>query len=573
MNTPTLLNGLARRLVADNLLDAEIAKKALAQSAKEKIPFVQHLVINGLLDSRTIARAASEEFGAPLFDLDALSRDAIPDKLVDEKLIRKHHALPIMKRGTRLFLAVADPTDLHALDEIKFNTGLNTDAILVEADKLAAAIEKFLTAQDNLNDALGGLDDADLDNLDIQSVDDKAAGEDKASEADEAPIVKYINKVLLDAIKGGASDIHFEPYEKSYRVRFRTDGILQEVARPPVNLAGRMAARLKVMSQMDISERRLPQDGRIKLKVSKTRAIDFRVNTLPTLFGEKVVLRILDPSAAKLGIDALGYEDFQKKLYMDALAQSQGMILVTGPTGSGKTVSLYTGLNILNTPELNISTAEDPVEINLEGVNQVQMHTRIGFTFAEALRSFLRQDPDIIMVGEIRDLETAEIAIKAAQTGHLVLSTLHTNSAPETLTRLMNMGVPSFNIATSVSLIIAQRLARKLCPVCKKPATDIPPAILTEEGFDEIGIARSELQLFHPVGCQSCNGGYKGRLGVYEVVRITPAIANLIMEGGNSLQIARVAKEAGFNNLRTSALRKVAMGLTSLEEANRVTKD
>jgi len=572
MNTPVHLNGLARRLVADNLLDSEVARKALSQSAKEKIPFVQHLVNNGLLDSRTIAKAASEEFGAPLFDLDALSKDAIPDKLVDEKLIRKHHALPIIKRGTRLFLAVADPTDLHALDEIKFNTGLNTDAILVEADKLAIAIEKFLNAQENLNDALGGLDDGELD-LDIQGVDDKAAADDKTSEADEAPIVKYINKILLDAIKGGASDIHFEPYEKAYRVRFRTDGILHEVAKPPVNLATRMAARLKVMSQMDISERRVPQDGRIKLKVSKTRAIDFRVNTLPTLFGEKVVLRILDPSSAKLGIDALGYEDFQKKLYLDALAQSQGMILVTGPTGSGKTVSLYTGLNILNTPELNISTAEDPVEINLEGVNQVQMNNKVGLNFAEALRSFLRQDPDIVMVGEIRDLETAEIAIKAAQTGHLVLSTLHTNSAPETLTRLMNMGVPAFNIATSVSLIIAQRLARRLCSACKKPATDIPPAILTEEGFDEIGIPRAEFQLFHPVGCQNCNGGYKGRLGVYEVVRITPAIANLIMEGGNSLQIARAAKEAGFNNLRTSALRKVAMGLTSLEEANRVTKD
>jgi type IV pilus assembly protein PilB len=572
MNTSTHLNGLARRLVADNLIDPEIARKLLAQSAKEKTPFVHYLVSQALLDAKSIAQVASDEFGVPLFDLDSLSRDSIPEKLVDEKLIRKHHALPIMKRGTRLFLAVADPTDLHALDEIKFNTGLNTDAILVEADKLSAAIERFLTAQDNLNDALGGLDDADLESLDIQST-TGTSDDDETSEADEAPIVKYINKVLLDAIKGGSSDIHFEPYEKAYRVRFRTDGVLHEVAKPPVNLASRMAARLKVMSQMDISERRIPQDGRIKLKVSKTRAIDFRVNTLPTLFGEKIVLRILDPSSAKLGIDALGYEDFQKKLYLDALAQSQGMILVTGPTGSGKTVSLYTGLNILNTPELNISTAEDPVEINLEGINQVQMNPRVGLTFAEALRSFLRQDPDIVMVGEIRDLETAEIAIKAAQTGHLVLSTLHTNSAPETLTRLMNMGVPAFNIATSVSLIIAQRLARRLCSICKKPATDIPSNILTEEGFDDIGIPRSEFQLFHPVGCQNCNGGYKGRLGVYEVVRITPEIANLIMEGGNSLQIARVAKEAGFNNLRVSALRKVAMGLTSLEEANRVTKD
>ena len=575
MNNPAStasLNGLARRLVADNLLDAEIAAKTVTQAKKEGVPFVDMLVSKEILDARTIARVASEEFGSPVFDLSAINKDSIPLKLVDEKLIRKHHTLPIARRGNRLFLAVTDPTDLHALDEIKFNTGINTEAVLVEADKLRAAIEHYLNAQDgNLSDALGGLDE-NLDDLDIQSV-DNGSGNDEPSEADEAPIVKYINKVLLDAIKIGASDIHFEPYEKSYRIRFRTDGVLTEMSRPPVNLATRMAARLKVMSQMDISERRLPQDGRIKLKVSKTRAIDFRVNTLPTLFGEKIVLRILDPSSAKLGIDALGYEDDQKKLYMDALAQSQGMILVTGPTGSGKTVSLYTGLNILNTSEVNISTAEDPVEINLEGINQVQMNTKVGLTFAEALRSFLRQDPDIIMVGEIRDLETAEIAIKASQTGHLVLSTLHTNSAPETLTRLLNMGVPAFNVATSVSLIIAQRLARRLCTVCKKPATDIPPDILTQEGFDEIGIPRAEFQLFHPVGCDKCNGGYKGRVGVYEVVRITPLIANLIMEGGNSLQIARAAKEAGFNNLRVSALRKVAMGLTSLEEANRVTKD
>lgn len=571
---PIALNGLARRLVADNLLDAELAGKSIVQAKKEKIPFAQHLVVSGILDARTVARVASEEFGSPVFDLSALNLDSIPQKLVDDKLILKHHTLPIAKRGNRLFLAVTDPTDLHALDEIKFNTGINTEAVLVEADKLKIAIDKYLNSQEEtLGDALGGLDD-DLDDLDIEAVDQNTRPDDSGGlEADEAPIVKYINKVLLDAIKGGSSDIHFEPYEKSYRIRFRTDGVLEEMSRPPVNLATRMAARLKVMSQMDISERRLPQDGRIKLKVSKTRAIDFRVNTLPTLFGEKIVLRILDPSSAKLGIDALGYEDIQKKLYMDALAQSQGMILVTGPTGSGKTVSLYTGLNILNTSEVNISTAEDPVEINLEGVNQVQMNTRVGLTFAEALRSFLRQDPDIIMVGEIRDLETAEIAIKASQTGHLVLSTLHTNSAPETLTRLLNMGVPAFNVATSVSLIIAQRLARRLCSQCKKPAIDIPADILTEEGFDEIGIPRAEFQLFRPVGCEKCNSGYKGRVGVYEVVRITPVIANLIMEGGNSLQIARAAKEAGFNNLRVSALRKVAMGLTSLEEANRVTKD
>lgn len=570
--TPISLNGLARRLVADNLIDSDIAAKTMTQAKKEGVPFVDMLVSKEILDARTIARVAAEEFGSPVFDLTALNKDSIPLKLVDEKLIRKHHTLPIARRGNRLFLAVTDPTDIHALDEIKFNTGINTEAVLVEADKLKIAIEQYFHAQEgNLGDALGSLDD-NLEDLDVQTVEDVSKNDD-AAEADEAPIVKYINKVLLDAIKGGSSDVHFEPYEKSYRIRFRTDGVLHEVSRPPVNLANRMAARLKVMSQMDISERRLPQDGRIKLKVSKNRAIDFRVNTLPTLFGEKIVLRILDPSSAKLGIDALGYEDFQKQLYLDALAQSQGMILVTGPTGSGKTVSLYTGLNILNTSEVNISTAEDPVEINLEGINQVQMNTRVGLTFAEALRSFLRQDPDIIMVGEIRDLETAEIAIKASQTGHLVLSTLHTNSAPETLTRLLNMGVPAFNVATSVSLIIAQRLARRLCSVCRKPATDIPEEILKQEGFDEIGISRSEFQLFHPVGCDKCNGGYKGRVGVYEVVRITSEIANLIMEGGNSLQIARTAKQAGFNNLRISALRKVAIGLTSLEEANRVTKD
>lgn len=569
------LSGLIRRLVKDNLLDEALAKNAVAQAQKDKKPLVHYLVSSGTLGADKIAEAASDEFGTPLFDLDSLNIDAIPKDLVDRKLVAKHHALPLFKRGTRLFLALADPTHLGALDEIKFQTGCSTEAILVHGDKLAAGLDRYLNAQDeSLGDSLGGLDDEGLEDLDIQAVDEDGGGADEGiKEADEAPIVKFINKVLLDAIKSGASDIHFEPYEKAYRVRFRTDGILQEVARPPVNLAGRLAARLKVMSQMDISERRVPQDGRIKMKISKTRAIDFRVNSLPTLFGEKIVLRILDPSAAKLGIDVLGYEDNQKKLYMDALAQPQGMILVTGPTGSGKTVSLYTGLNILNTPEINISTAEDPVEINLEGINQVQMNAKVGLTFAEALRSFLRQDPDVVMVGEIRDLETAEIAIKAAQTGHMVMSTLHTNSAPETLTRLLNMGVPAFNVATTVSVIIAQRLARRLCSNCKVPATDIPNEILTEEGFDEIGIPRKDFTLFHPKGCDQCNNGYKGRVGVYEVVRITPKISTIIMEGGNSLQIAKAAREEGFNNLRISALRKAAMGMTSLEEANRVTKD
>lgn len=575
MNAPaSVLSGLARRLVTDSLISEEQAQKALSKSKTGKIPLVFELIHQGVA-AKDIALAASSEFGSPLIDLDTITTDNLPKDLVDTKLIKKHHVLPLYKRGNRLFLGVSDPTNLHALDEIKFNTGLNTDAVIVEGDKLETTIETFLNAQEeSIGDALGGLDDDALEGLDIEAVDeDGGPTEDDSGEADEAPIVKFINKVLLDAIKSGASDIHFEPYEKAYRVRFRTDGILHEVAKPPTNLATRLAARLKVMSQMDISERRVPQDGRIKLKITKTRAIDFRVNTLPTLFGEKIVLRILDPSSAKLGIDALGYEDIQKQLYMDALHQPQGMILVTGPTGSGKTVSLYTGLNILNTPERNISTAEDPVEINLEGINQVQVNAKVGLTFAEALRSFLRQDPDIVMVGEIRDLETAEIGIKAAQTGHLVLSTLHTNSAPETLTRLLNMGVPAFNVATTVSLIIAQRLARRLCNSCKKPATDIPNDILSKEGFDEIGIPREEFELYHPEGCSQCNNGYKGRVGVYEVVRITPKISSLIMEGGNALQIAELAKEEGFNSLRLSALRKAAQGLTSLEEANRVTKD
>ncbi|WP_075185850.1 type IV-A pilus assembly ATPase PilB [Teredinibacter haidensis] len=575
MNTATSLTGLARRLVRDNLISEDEAQKATEAAAKAKTPLPLYLVNNSAIDAKSMAEAAADEFGTPLYDLASLSTESIPSGIVDSKLIHKHHALPLFKRGNRLFVALADPTNLHALDEIKFNTGLNTEVLLAEADKLHTAIEAFLKAEEeSIGDALGGLDEEALDDLDIEAVDESnQQGTDDSSEADEAPIVRFVNKVLLDAIKIGASDVHFEPYEKSYRVRFRTDGILKEMARPPTNLATRLAARLKVMSQMDISERRVPQDGRIKMKISKTRAIDFRVNSLPTLFGEKIVLRILDPSSAKLGIDALGYEEDQKKMYMDALAQPQGMILVTGPTGSGKTVSLYTGLNILNTTERNISTAEDPVEINLEGVNQVNMNTRVGLTFAEALRSFLRQDPDIVMVGEIRDLETAEIAIKAAQTGHLVLSTLHTNSAPETLTRLLNMGVPTFNVATTVSIIIAQRLARRLCSACKKPADDIPEEILSEEGFDTIGVPREEFTLFHPVGCNKCSDGYKGRVGIYEVVRITPEISRIIMEGGNSIQIADAARKAGFNDLRISALRKAAAGLTSLEEANRVTKD
>jgi type IV pilus assembly protein PilB len=555
--------------VDDKLLDEDTAKDAFVQASQNRIPLITYLTQNQLADSSKLAFSAAMEFGISVLDLDAFLPEMMPEKAVDEKLIRKHNALPLYKRGNRLFIAVSDPTNIQALDEIKFNTGLSTDAVLVDDSKLRAAIDKYLESHDT---TMGDLEDADLEGVETEGGEaDDDEGAVSATEIDDAPIVKYVNKMLLDAIRGGASDIHFEPYEKIYRVRYRTDGILKEVSRPSIKLAPKISARVKIMAQLDISERRVPQDGRIKMKLSKTKAIDFRVNTLPTLWGEKIVLRILDPSQAKLGIDVLGYEEDQKKMYMDALSQPQGMILVTGPTGSGKTVSLYTGLNILNTPGINISTAEDPAEINLEGINQVNVNTRVGLGFAEALRAFLRQDPDVIMVGEIRDLETANIAIKAAQTGHLVLSTLHTNSAAETLTRMMNMGVPSFNIATSVSLIIAQRLGRRLCSACKQ-AADIPKDVLLAEGFTQEQIDTG-FTLYRPKGCDKCNGGYKGRVGIYEVVKITDELANMIMEEASSIKIAKQAQAEGFRNLRQSALLKVIEGVTSLEEANRVTKD
>lgn len=561
------LTGLARKFVQDQLLDEDTAKKAQAHAQDNRISLITHLVASSIAKAQDLAFSAAQEFGMPVMDLSAFMTESLPEKLVDEKLIRKHHALPLFVRGNRLFIAVSDPTNILAQDEIKFHTGLSVDAILVEDDKLRVSIDKYLEAQDT---TMGDLDDSDLDDLDVENPDEQD-NDAAANEVDDAPIVKYVNKMLLDGIKGGASDLHFEPYEKTYRVRYRTDGILHEVSKPSVKLAPKISARLKVMSQLDISERRVPQDGRIKLKLSKTKSIDFRVNTLPTLWGEKIVLRILDPSSAKMGIDALGYEEVQKEMYLEALHQPQGMILVTGPTGSGKTVSLYTGLNILNTPETNISTAEDPVEINLEGINQVNVNVKVGLGFPEALRSFLRQDPDVIMVGEIRDLETASIAIKAAQTGHMVLSTLHTNSAPETLTRMMNMGVPAFNIATSVSLIIAQRLARRLCSNCKEPA-NIPNETLLKEGFTQVQVDEG-FTIYKPKGCEKCTKGYKGRVGIYEVVKITPTISQLIMNEATSLDIAKQAEIEGFNNLRKSALLKAIQGVTSLEEVERVTKD
>ncbi len=560
------LSGLGRKLVSEGLLTEDKAEKASAEAIKQKVPFVTYVVENQLINPRALAMAASLEFGVPVLDLSAADLDPDITKLVDEKLVRHHHALPLFKRGNRLFVAVSDPTNLSALDEIKFHVGANTEAVLVEEDKLTRAIETAMEAHDT---TMADLGDADLDNLDV-SAEDESKAEPSDSEIDDAPVVRFVNKVLLDAINKGASDIHFEPYEKMYRVRFRQDGILSQAATPPVQLAGKIAARLKVMSRLDISERRVPQDGRIKLTLSKNKAIDFRVNTCPTLFGEKIVLRILDPSSAKLGIDALGYEPEQKELYLNALAKPYGMILVTGPTGSGKTVSLYTGLNILNTTERNISTAEDPAEINLPGVNQVNVNPKVGLTFADALKAFLRQDPDVIMVGEIRDIETAEIAIKAAQTGHLVLSTLHTNDAPQTLARLMNIGVAPYNIASAVSLIIAQRLARRLCSHCKAPE-EIPRETLLEEGFKAEELA--DLKMYKAVGCEQCNNGYKGRVGIYQVMPISEQMATLIMQGGNAIELAAQAGREGVPDLRQSALKKVKAGLTSLEEINRVTKD
>jgi len=565
------LNGLPRKLVIDGLLDEEAAISALTASVKEKVSFTSYLVSNNILSATKIAMETSKEFGLPVFDLDAIDLEAIPRDIVDDKLIKKHHALPLYKRGNRLYIGISDPMNLAAIDNIKFQTGLNTEAVLVEEDKLSKMVEKLLEEQEEAMNDMMDEDMEDLDDLDFADPDAEKKTDDADSGVDDTPVVRFINKILLDAIKKGASDIHFEPYEKTYRVRLRIDGVLREVAKPPVAMSPKLSARIKVMSRMDTAEKRVPQDGRIKLKISKTKAIDFRVNTCPTLFGEKIVLRILDPSSASLGIDALGYEPEQKDLYMKALANPYGMILVTGPTGSGKTVSLYTGLNILNTVDTNISTAEDPAEINLEGINQVNVNDKVGLTFEAALRAFLRQDPDIIMVGEIRDLQTAEIAIKAAQTGHMVMSTLHTNDAPLTLARLVNMGVPPFNIASAVSLIIAQRLARRLCGNCKEKI-DIPRVALEEEGFTEEQI-NANPELYKAVGCDQCSEGYKGRVGIYQVMPISEEIGRIIMENGSAIDVADQAKKDGIDDLRQSAIKKVIAGLTSLEEINRVTKD
>jgi len=563
--------GLPQRLIQDGLLDEAAMADALASARERKVQIVPWLVSQNLASAREIAIAAAHEFGVPLLDLDAVTVDLDAIRLVSDKLLSKHRVLPLVKRGKRLHVAVSDPTNLHAIDEIKFQTGLSIEAVVVEEDKLQKAVQKAIEQVDTSMPSLGD-DEFDLENLDI-SADDEADGQDVTrDDVEDAPIVRFVNKIMLDAIRKGASDIHFEPYERYYRIRVRLDGILKEVAQPPVQLAQKLSARLKVMSRLDIAERRVPQDGRIKMRLSKNRSIDFRVSSCPTLFGEKIVLRILDASTAMMGIDALGYEPFQKDLYLKTLAKPQGMILVTGPTGSGKTVSLYTGLSILNVENANISTAEDPAEIVLPGVNQVNVNPKVGLTFASALRAFLRQDPDIIMVGEVRDLETAEIALKAAQTGHLVLSTLHTNDAPQTLTRLVDMGVKPYSIATSVSLIIAQRLARRLCSNCKEPL-DLPAEALLKEGFTEDEVKNSEFRVFRPVGCSQCTDGYKGRVGIYEVLPVTEAIGRIILAGGSAPEIRDEADREGIWDLRKAGLKKVRDGLTSLEEVNRVTVD
>ncbi|TXH75123.1 MAG: type IV-A pilus assembly ATPase PilB [Lysobacteraceae bacterium] len=565
------ITGIARRLVLDGALDENAARNALDTATRERKPIANYLRDQKLVTPAQLAAANSVEFGMPLFDPGTMDPAQSAIRLVKEELLSKHHVLPLFKRGGRLFVGVSDPTNTAALDEIKFHTNLTVEPILVDEDTIKRTMQLWMESHDALGDMME--DSEGLDRLDVSSGDDDAVSGDSGIDAkgEDTPVVKFVNKVLVDAIRRGASDIHFEPYENDYRVRMRIDGILKQVAKAPTKLNQRVAARLKVMSQLDIAEKRVPQDGRIKLNLSKTRQIDFRVSTLPTLFGEKVVLRILDGSAARMGIDKLGYEPDQQQLFLDAIKKPYGMVLVTGPTGSGKTVSLYTALGILNEEVRNISTVEDPVEIRLPGVNQVQQNQKRGMTFAAALRSFLRQDPDVIMVGEIRDLETAEIAVKAAQTGHMVLSTLHTNDAPQTISRLMNMGIAPFNITSSVTLVIAQRLARRLCPHCKHEQ-HLPDHALLAEGYTTEEVDAG-ITLYEAVGCNECTEGYKGRTGIYEVMPMTEEIQNIILQGGNALQIADAARTSGVRNLRQSALLKAKNGVTSLAEINRVTKD
>ncbi|MBT8063832.1 MAG: type IV-A pilus assembly ATPase PilB [Gammaproteobacteria bacterium] len=561
------LHGLARRLVAENILDAASAENACVQSSKKNKTLLAWLIKSRAANSADLAAAAAEEYGIPLVDIRSFDLSQAPISLVSETLIEKHQALPLHLRGNQLFIGMKDPTDHEVIDEIAFSSGFHVEPILVAADDLEPAIERAMEATSPAFDEFD--DEEGLEDVGFQI--DKEAADDTGTDpaVDETPVVRFINKVLLDAIRKGASDIHFEPYEARYRIRYRLDGVLKNVAGPPIQMSRRLSSRLKVMAGLDIAEKRVPQDGRIKLSLSRTKSIDFRVSTCPTLFGEKVVLRILDSSATKLGIEQLGFDETQQKLFYSAVKKPYGMVLATGPTGSGKTVSLYTALQLLNDEGRNISTVEDPVEIRVHGINQVQQNTKQGMTFARALRAFLRQDPDVIMVGEIRDLETAEIAIKAAQTGHLVLSTLHTNDAPQSITRLMNMGVPSYNITSAINLVIAQRLIRTLHK-CKKPL-DLPPEALLQAGFEKQDL--EDLTLYQPTGCSECNEGYRGRTGIFQVMPISESIARIILEEGNAIRITQQARKEGILDLRQSALNKVAAGVTDLIEINRVTKD
>lgn len=567
-SSPIVLTGLARALVSQHWLTEEEAETLIKHAKSNNENFITHVLSVKKLKALKLAEFAATQFGFPYFDLNSIDPDVIPKKTLDPKLIQSRRVVALYQRGNRLSVAVSDPTNLQAIDEIKFQTNQAVDIIVVEDDKLGKLITQI---NDSENNVLASIDTEDL-NLDFTDDETIAkANEADTQDIDDAPVVRYLQKILLDAINDGVSDIHFEPYEKFYRIRYRLDGILREIAQPPLAIKDKLASRIKVISKLDISEKRVPQDGRMKLVLSKNRAIDFRVSTLPTLHGEKIVMRILDPTIATLGVDTLGYDPQQKTLLLNAVQRPYGMVLVTGPTGSGKTVSLYTCLNILNQPGVNIATAEDPAEINLPGINQVNVNDKAGLTFSVALKSFLRQDPDVIMVGEIRDVETAEIAIKAAQTGHMVLSTLHTNDAPSTLTRLMNMGIAPFNIASSVILITAQRLARRLCK-CKQPA-EIPNAALLRAGFTEDELDGT-WQPYHAVGCDLCKGsGYKGRLGIYQVMPITDAMTRIIMNNGNAIDIADQARREGVRDLRRSGLDKVKSGLTSLEEVESVTNE
>ncbi len=565
----TKLSGLARTLIQENLLSEAEAKAIEDQARSTKTPFISQVIQSKKLSPLVIAESAAKAFGFPYFNLDVFNLDYLPPKKIDIKLMQSNRVLALHTRNNLLFVAISDPTNIHALDSVQFQMGMNVSPIVVEDDKLGRMIDKIVESSDK------SLKSLDVDDGDFGFTEDATQVEETPieTEVDDAPVVKFLNKMLLDAINMGASDLHFEPYEKFYRVRYRVDGILREITQPPLAIKEKLASRIKVISSMDISEKRIPQDGRMKLVLSKTRTIDFRVSTLPLIHGEKIVMRILDPSSATLGIEALGYEPIQKERLMHAVSRPYGLVLVTGPTGSGKTVSLYTCLNILNNPGVNISTAEDPCEIPLAGINQVNVNDKQGLTFAAALKSFLRQDPDIIMIGEIRDLETADMAIKAASTGHMVLSTLHTNDAPSTLTRLVNMGVAPFNIASAVSLITAQRLARRLCKNCKIPLS-VPKEALLRVGFIEEDFEQ-EWQLYghNPDGCELCNGGYKGRVGIYQVMPITDAISRIIMKNGTAHDIADQARAEGVNDLRRSGILKVIQGLTSIEEVEACTNE